>query len=173
MSNILICITAGISAYKVYDLINILKRDHNVKVFLSDNASKMVSTCTLSTLSKNKVETSDFTNDGVINHIYYPQEWADKVLFIPATANIIGKMANGIADDLISSTYLATQREKVYIAMAMNTIMYKNNSVQRNINTLIEDGINIINPVEGMLACGVKGIGKLEKISSIIERLEL
>jgi phosphopantothenoylcysteine decarboxylase/phosphopantothenate--cysteine ligase len=171
--NILLAVTSSISAYKACDLINLLrKNDCNVKVMMSENAKYMIGECTLAALSGEGVITNTFDDsNGEISHIQYAQEWAHKMVIAPATANIIGKMANGIADDLISTTYMAMKKRFVIVCPAMNTVMYYAPANKRNIDRLIEDGIVIIRPVEGRLACGDIGRGKLAPVDVIVSEI--
>lgn len=167
--NILLAVTSSISAYKACDIINLLRKNGcDVKVMMTENTKNMIGVDTLASLSGKPVLINTFENEGEISHIQYAQEWADKMLVAPATANIIGKMANGIADDLISTTYMAMEKENVFIAPAMNTVMYKSPAVKRNILSLAEDGAFIIKPENGRMACGTFGIGKLAKTEDIV-----
>jgi len=169
MANILLGITSGIAAYKAYDLINKLKSKNEIKVIITENAKNLISIKTLEALSKNRVLCNMWdTSQEKIEHIDLTQEWADIFLIVPATANIIGKMANGIADDFLSTAYLASPGP-VVIAPAMNTTMWLSQAVQRNIATLKSDGIKIIDPISGRLACNSSGIGKLAKLDDILE----
>ena len=170
--NILIGVTGGISAYKICDLISSLKyKGSNIQVVMTNNATKFITPLTLQTLSKNKVYTSTFENENEkeVTHISLAQN-ADMVLIAPCSANVIGKIANGIADDLLTTTILAT-KAPVVIAPAMNDNMYSNPIVLDNIEKLKRFGYKFIEPDTGNLACGYIGKGKLVKKEVIIEYL--
>lgn len=170
---VLVCVTGGIAAYKTADLVNELyKKGNTVKVMMTENATKFITPLTLQTLSKQSVITDTFNEEDPekINHIYYAQEY-DVIVVAPATANIIGKIANGIADDVVSSTVIAANKP-VYIVPSMNTVMYESIPVQENLKTLANRGFKIIEPDEGLLACGVVGKGKFPKVERIIEEVE-
>jgi len=168
--NIVIGITGGIACYKACEIISYLVREGaNVDVIMTKNATEFITPLTIETLSKNKVVIDMFAKKEHIEveHISLARK-ADLVLVVPATANIIGKVANGIADDMLSTTIMATT-SKVVFAPAMNNEMYNNRIVQDNIKKLKDYGYEFINPVEGNLACGYKAIGKLAKKETIIE----
>lgn len=168
--NIVIGITGGIACYKVCEIISYLVREGaNVDVIMTKNATEFITPLTIETLSKNKVVTDMFEKKEHIEveHISLARK-ADLLLVVPATANIIGKVANGIADDMLSTTIMATT-SKVVFAPAMNNEMYNNKIVQDNINKLKKYGYDFINPTIGNLACGYKAIGKLAKKETIID----
>lgn len=168
--NIVIGITGGIACYKVCEIISYLVREGaNVDVIMTKNATEFITPLTIETLSKNKVVIDMFEKKEhvEVEHISLARK-ADLILIVPATANIIGKVANGIADDMLSTTIMATT-SKVVFAPAMNNEMYNNKIVQDNIKKLKKYGYEFINPVEGNLACGYKAIGKLAKKETIIE----
>lgn len=170
---ILLCISGGIAVYKAADLTSkLVQSGFEVKVIMSSSAVKFVAPLTFQALSRNEVHTDTFTeNDpSVIAHIDLA-DWADLVLVVPATANMIGKLANGIADDMISTTLLATTAP-VWIAPAMNVHMYNHPSVQKNIQTLLEYGVRMIEPGSGYLACGYVGKGRLEEPLAILEKVK-
>jgi len=179
--NILLCVSGGIAVYKAAALTSkLVQAGAEVKVIMSDSAMEFVSPLTFQALSRNDVffDTFDEKNSKVIAHIDLA-DWADLVLVAPATANVIGKLANGIADNMLTTTLLATTA-KVWIAPAMNVHMYDHPAVQKNIKTLYEYGYEFIEPSEGFLACGYVGKGRLEepdKILSLVtnyfEKLEL
>lgn len=169
---VLLCVTGGIAVYKAVALTSKLSQaGAEVKVILSNSATKFVSPLSFQALSRNYVYTDTFEehNPKVIAHIDLA-DWADIVLIAPATANIIGKLANGIADDMILTTLLATTAP-VWLAPAMNVHMYDHPAVKRNINTLYEMGYSFIEPSEGFLACGYVGKGRLEEPEKIVEAL--
>lgn len=170
--NILLIVSGGIAAYKAIDLTSTLvKRGNNVKVILTKNARKFVTELPFQTLTKNRVylDTFEELNENEIQHIDLGK-WADKILVVPATANIISKFASGIADDLATSLMLAVRDvSKVYISPAMNTAMYDNPIIQSNMDKLKKIGFNFIDPASGLLACGDIGRGKLPSIDKIME----
>lgn len=167
---ILLCVTGGIAVYKAVALVSKLSQaGADVKVIMTESAKEFVTPLTFQAMSRNDVffDTFDEKNSRVIAHIDLA-DWADLVVVAPATANVIGKLANGIADDMVTTTLLATQAE-VWIAPAMNVHMYENKAVIRNITTLHEDGYKFIEPSEGFLACGYVGKGRLEEPEKIVE----
>lgn len=171
--NIVIGITGGIACYKACDIVSYLvKEGANVDVIMTENATKFVTPLTLETLSKHKVVVDMFEKKEHIEveHVSLAQK-ADIILVVPATANIIGKVANGIADDMLSTTIMATPA-KVVFAPAMNNIMYNNKIVQENISKLKNYGYSFINPQEGNLACGYNAIGKLADKDTIINYIK-
>ena len=171
--NILIGVTGGISAYKVCDIISSLKhKGANVNVMMTRNATKFITPLTLETLSKNKVYVEMFDDEysEEVKHISLAKR-ADIVLIAPCSANVLGKLANGIADDMLTTTVIAT-KAKVVIAPAMNDNMYSNPIVLDNIEKLKRFGYEFIEPDTGNLACGYIGKGKLAKKETIIEYLE-
>ncbi len=170
MKNIILGITGSIAAYKAAEIANILtKSGYSVHVIMTEAATKFITPLTLQTLTKNKVETDMFEefNYSEVNHISLAKK-ADLCLIAPATANIIGKLASGIADDMLTTEVMALGGKQVIIAPAMNTAMYENPINQRNIQTLIENGYRFIEPKEALLACGDLGRGALADIDTII-----
>ena len=172
--NILLIVSGGIAAYKSIDLCSsLVKQGNDVKVILTKNAENFVTQLPFQTLTKNRVYTSTFEeiDENEIQHIDLTK-WADKIIVAPATANLISKFANGIADDLASSLMLAVRDvSRVYIVPAMNTFMYRNPIIQENMNKLIKLGFNFVEPESGLLACGDVGEGKfpsIEKIESVL-----
>lgn len=169
---ILICVCGGIAAYKSADLVNQLyKLGYTIKVMMTENACKFITPLTFQTLSKQSVITDTFNEEDPekINHIYYAQQY-DLIIVAPMTANMIGKVANGIADDVVSSTLIASNIP-VILVPSMNTVMYENKINQANLTLLSECGYRIIEPDEGLLACGVEGKGKYPEISKIINEV--
>ena len=168
--NILLIVSGGIAAYKSIDLCSsLMKQGNNVKVILTKNAEKFVTQLPFQTLTKNRVYTSTFEeiDENEIQHIDLTK-WAEKIIVAPATANLISKFANGIADDLATSLMLAVRDvTKVYIVPAMNTFMYRNPIIQDNMNRLIKLGFNFVEPDSGLLACGDVGEGKFPSIDKI------
>lgn len=168
--NIVLGVTGGIAVYKVVDVVSKLKKlNANIDVIMTDSATKFVTPLTFQSMSQNFV-TVDMFKEPVkwdIEHISLAQK-ADLFLIAPATANIIGKVANGIADDMLSTTVMASNSQ-VAFAPAMNTQMYINPVVQQNINKLKELGYEFISPGEGRLACGDIGPGKLASSEVIVD----
>ncbi|PEJ29742.1 bifunctional phosphopantothenoylcysteine decarboxylase/phosphopantothenate--cysteine ligase CoaBC [Bacillus pseudomycoides] len=170
---ILLCVTGGIAVFKAAALTSKLTQAGAlVKVMMSESAMKFVTPLTFQALSRHDVYTDTFDekDSAVIAHIDLA-DWADVVLIAPATANCIGKLANGIADDMITTTLLATIAP-VWIAPAMNVHMYENKIVQKNMMTLKALGYTFIEPGEGFLACGYVAKGRLEEPETIIARLQ-
>lgn len=170
---ILLCVSGGIAVYKAVALVSKLTQaGAEVKVIMTESATKFVQPLSFQVMSKNDVYTDTFDekNSRVIAHIDLA-DWADLVIVAPATANVIGKLANGIGDDMLTTTLLATT-SKVWIAPAMNVHMYDNSAVKRNIATLAEDGYEFIEPSEGFLACGYVGKGRLEEPEKIVNLVE-
>ncbi|PDZ44882.1 bifunctional phosphopantothenoylcysteine decarboxylase/phosphopantothenate--cysteine ligase CoaBC [Bacillus wiedmannii] len=170
---ILLCVTGGIAVFKAAALTSKLTQAGAiVKVMMSESAMKFVTPLTFQALSRHDVYTDTFDekDSAVIAHIDLA-DWADVVLVAPATANCIGKLAGGIADDMITTTLLATTAP-VWIAPAMNVHMYENKIVQKNMMTLKTLGYTFIEPGEGFLACGYVAKGRLEELEAIIARLE-
>lgn len=168
--NILIGVTGGIACYKVCEIISYLIHEGaNVDVIMTENATKFITPLTFETLSKSKVIVDMFSEREhvEVEHISLAQK-ADLILVVPATANIIGKVANGIADDMLSTTIMATSSPVVF-APAMNNGMYMNKIVQDNIGKLKVYGYKFVDPIEGNLACGYIAIGKLAKKETIIK----
>ncbi|MBE9532330.1 MAG: bifunctional phosphopantothenoylcysteine decarboxylase/phosphopantothenate--cysteine ligase CoaBC, partial [Proteobacteria bacterium] len=168
---IILGVTGGIGAYKAIELTRLLtKAGADVWPVMTDSAMEFIGPLSLETLSGNPVSTSLFkANDtGRINHIELAEK-ADLVIIAPATANTIGKVAGGIADDILSTLILATTAE-VLIAPAMNNHMYDNKAVQANIEKLIGFGYSFVGPAEGELACGSEGRGRLAPIEEIMDK---
>ena len=169
---VVIGVTGGISVYKALDIVSTLKKhDVEIKVIMTESAQQFVTPLAFQSLSQNMVITDMFAEPKVweIQHISLAQ-WADLMLIAPATANVIGKIANGIADDMLSTSIMATEA-KVIFAPAMNTKMYENKIVQDNIEKLKKYGYSFIEPASGRLACGDIGKGKLANVSDIVERV--
>ena len=171
--NIVLCVSGGIAVYKSIEILRLLmKAGAFVKVIMTENASKFVPPLTFEVLSNQVVCTDLFncTQDGSVSHISWA-EAADAVIVAPATANIIAKLAMGIADDALSTFMLAVTSVKI-ICPAMNTHMYENRAVQRNIDNLEQDGFKVVEPGAGELACGTTGPGRLAEPQQILDRLE-
>ena len=164
-------VTGGIAAYKACELLRLLqKQGIDVYVVMTKHACQFVAPLTFETLSGHPVAVDTFERPATweVEHIALAKR-ADLFLIAPATANIIGKMACGIADDMLSTTVMAT-KAPVMIAPAMNTGMWESTAVQQNIRTLVDRGVHVVTPATGHLACGDSGAGKLEDVSVIAQR---
>ena len=173
MKNIILGVTGSIAAYKAADIAHQLyKEGFQVEVIMTDSATKFVTPLTFRSLTKNNVYIEMFQDDFPkdIKHISLAEK-ADLVLIAPATANIIGKLANGIGDDMLSTTLLAVKGKPVIIAPAMNTNMWENPILQDNITKLKKYGYQIIEPKESMLACGTLGNGALASVDEIVKKV--
>ncbi|WP_300262928.1 bifunctional phosphopantothenoylcysteine decarboxylase/phosphopantothenate--cysteine ligase CoaBC [Clostridium sp.] len=167
---VVVGVSGGVAVYKALDVISRLrKKDVEVHVIMTKSATEFVTPLSFQSLSQNMVITDMFAEPKAweIQHISLAKK-ADLMLIVPATANIIGKVANGIADDMLSTTIMATKVPVVFCP-AMNTNMYENPIVQRNINLLRELGYEFIEPASGRLACGDEGKGKLQDTQIIAE----
>jgi len=170
---ILLCVAGGIAVYKAVALVSKLSQaGADVKVIMTESATKFVQPLSFQVMSRNDVYTDTFDekDSNVIAHINLA-DWADLVIVAPATANVIGKLANGLGDDMLTTTLLATTA-KVWIAPAMNVHMYDHPAVKRNIATLATDGYEFIEPSEGFLACGYVGKGRLEEPEKIVSLVD-
>ena len=171
--NILLGVTGGIAAYKIANLASMLKKQKaNVRVIMTKNACQFITSMTFETLTAQKVYTDTFDRDFEfkVDHIELGK-WADVFLIAPATANVIGKLANGIADDMLTTTALA-MRCPLVVAPAMNTAMYENRAVKHNIMKLRTNGMEIILPASGALACGDTGAGKMPEPELLMEYIK-
>lgn len=183
--NVLLGITGSIAAYKACDLITLLiKNGYLVKAVMTQHACKLIGPITIQSLTGNPVYTEMFkdTIDEEIEHISLAK-WCHLLVIVPATANIIGKIANGIADDLLSTVVLALSKNTpVVIAPAMNTNMWLNKFLQKNIKILQGESIGlkgkrlakytIVEPRKGYLACGDEGMGALANVDNIFKKIE-
>ena len=170
--NIVLGVTGGIAAYKSAELVSRLRHlGANVHVIMTRNATEFVSPLTFQTLSANQVVTDTFQAPEYWNveHVALAK-LAEVFVIAPATANIIAKMASGIADDMLSTTILAT-KTPVLVAPAMNTGMWTAAATRENVKTLIERGVHFIGPDSGMLACGDEGAGRMSEPESIAEEI--
>ncbi len=168
---IVLGVTGGIAAYKACELLRLLqKQGMDVYVVMTKHATQFVAPRTFETLSGHPVAVDTFERPATweVEHIALAKQ-ADLFLIAPATANIIGKMAGGIADDMLSTTVMAT-KAPVMIAPAMNTGMWENPATQHNIQTLVSRGVHVVTPATGHLACGDSGAGKLEDVNVIAQR---
>lgn len=172
---IVLGVTGSIAAYKAADIVSgLTKIDCTVNVAMTKAATQFITPLTLQTLSKNKVYTDVFQEDcpSEVKHITLAQD-ADLLLIAPATANIIGKLANGIADDMLTSLYLAIKDIPMLIAPAMNVRMYESRTVSDNLAKLADRGFTIIEPKESRLACGDVGKGALADVDDIISSVRI
>lgn len=170
--NIILGVTGGIAAYKCVDLVSRLrKQGANVHVILTKGAQNFVTETAMREISGNPVVTSMWQEiqQYDVEHIALAQ-LADVVLVAPATANVIAKCACGMADDMLTTTLLAT-KAPVFFAPAMNTNMYENSITQQNLHTLQERGCHIIEPAAGHLACGTSGVGRMPEPQELVEIL--
>ena len=174
MKNILLCVTGSIAAYKAAEIANILtKGGYNVETILTKSGEEFITPLTFRTLTKNRVYGNMFQEyePDKIEHISIAKK-TDLCLIAPATANVIGKLAGGIADDMLTTVVMALKNVPVYICPAMNTNMYENPIVQRNIRLLEHTGYHFIEPKEGHLACGDLGKGALADIDFIVQTVK-
>lgn len=171
--NVVLAVTGGIAAFKAAEIASQLrKRGANVKCIMTQHATEFITPLTMREISGNPVAVSMFGDIPEFNveHIALAQ-WADVFVIAPATANVIGKIAGGIADDMLSTTVMAT-KAPVLIAPAMNTNMYLNPIVQDNIHKLEQYGYEFIAPASGHLACGTTGVGRLPEPADIVDHIE-
>ena len=171
--NILLGVTGGIAAYKIATLASMLKKQKaNVKVIMTENATQFITPMTFETLTANKVYTDTFDRnfEFKVDHIELGK-WADVFLIAPASADVIGKLANGIADDMLTTTALA-MRCPIVVSPAMNTAMYENKIVKHNMMKLRTYGMEVILPASGHLACGDAGAGKMPEPEMLLEYIK-
>ena len=175
MKNILVGVTGGIAAYKSAGIVSLLKKKgYNVKVVMTENATKIIGPLTLETLSRNRiyVDMWDSNPHYEVEHISLA-DWADVVLIAPATYNIIGKVANGIADDMLTTILAAVSvRKPVFFALAMNVNMYENPILKENIDKLKSFGYRFIDAEEGLLACNYSAKGRMSEPEDIVDEIE-
>ncbi|MBR4944671.1 MAG: bifunctional phosphopantothenoylcysteine decarboxylase/phosphopantothenate--cysteine ligase CoaBC [Peptococcaceae bacterium] len=177
MANVIVGVTGGIAAYKAAELVSLLgKQGHAVRCIMTEAAQQFITPLTLQTLSGNPVYTDMFqlqeNPEWQVEHIGLAR-WADCILIVPATADFIGKVAHGLADDLLSTCVMASAAPVIF-APAMNDQMYANPIVQRNLSVLKEAGYGFVDPVDGNLACGTSGKGKMaspQQIAAVLETL--
>lgn len=164
---ILLCVTGGIAAYKAANLASRLTQmKAEVRTIMTASACKLISPLTFKSITHQKVATEMFDHSADIEHISLA-DWADLIVIAPATANIIGKVAVGIADDLLSTTIMATKAPVCFVP-AMNVNMYQNPIVQTNIKKLQKYGYYFMEPESGMLACGYEGKGRFPAVEEIV-----
>lgn len=171
-SNVLIAVTGSISAYKIADVVSELtKRGHRVQCVLTASAQQFITPLVLETLSGRAVKSDLFGADiSGTEHIDLAR-WADIVVVAPATANVLAKLALGLADDLVTTIALATTAP-LLIAPAMNTVMWEHPATQGHMETLRQRGAAIVDPAAGTLACGEVGVGKLAPVPAIVAAIE-
>lgn len=170
---VLIAVTSSIAAYKSVQLVSdLIKKGYDVEVMMSKNATQFIQPLTFSSLTKHKtyVDTFDRVTHYEVEHISLAKK-ADVVLIAPASANVIAKVAHGICDDMLTTTFLASNAPKI-IAPAMNTQMYENPITQDNLKRCQKYGMKIVEPESGRLACNDIGKGKLASIDLLIEAIE-
>lgn len=168
--HIVLAVTGGIAAYKMATMASMLVKQHaQVQVLMTRNATNFINPITFETLTGRKclIDTFDRNFEFEVEHISVAK-WADIVLVAPATANVIGKLANGLADDMLTTTLLACKCKKL-IAPAMNTQMYQNPIVQDNMKKLEHYGMEMIHPISGHLACGDTGMGKMVEPETMLQ----
>ena len=175
MKNILLGVTGGIAAFKSASIVSLLKKKgYDVKVVMTKNATNIIGPLTLETLSRNRiyVDMWDTNPHYEVEHISLA-DWADIVLIAPATYNIIGKVANGIADDMLTTVISAVSvRKPVFFALAMNVNMYENPILKENINKLKSFGYRFIDAEEGLLACNYSAKGRMSEPENIVDEIE-
>lgn len=167
---VVIGVTGGIAAYKIPNLVSMLVKLHaEVHVIMTENAQNFITPAAFESLTGTKclVDTFDRNFEFHVAHVSLAQK-ADVIMIAPATANVIGKMANGIADDMLTTTVLAA-KAPVIIVPAMNTNMYENRIVQDNLKKLSDYGKSIVHPAEGRLACGTSGAGKMPEPADLLQ----
>ena len=170
---IVVGITGGIAAYKAAEFVRLLvKEEVRVHVVMTENAQKFIAPLTFQTLSGNPVVSDPFAllEDAQIGHIALA-DLAELVVILPATANIIGKIAHGIADDFLSTMVMATKAPVLFVP-SMNVNMWENKALQKNIQTLLEMGYHLLEPGEGELACHWYGKGRLPEQNEVVEKME-
>jgi phosphopantothenoylcysteine decarboxylase/phosphopantothenate--cysteine ligase len=172
--NILIAITASISAYKAYDVIrHIQKRGGNVRCIVTEDGMQFVNKLTLEALLQNQIYSDPFGDYVEKRAIHIAlAEWADVVCVVPATADCIAKTVVGIADDIVLSTLLATCAKKIF-APAMHTNMWLNPITQANVEKLKSLGVHIVTPAEGSLSDGTQGVGHIAPLEDIARAIDL
>ncbi|PID67033.1 MAG: bifunctional phosphopantothenoylcysteine decarboxylase/phosphopantothenate--cysteine ligase CoaBC [Gammaproteobacteria bacterium] len=173
LKKILIGITGSIAAYKIADLTRLLKKSgHEVRVVMTKSATHIISPMTLQVLSHHEVRCDLFNHqdEAKIDHIALAR-WAEQIIIAPATAHFMAKLAHGLADDLLSTICLATDKP-IAIAPAMNRLMWENSATQSNLSTLLARGFQLIEPEQGEQACGETGIGRMAEPQTIMAWLQ-
>lgn len=172
--NVLLGVSGGVAAYKAIDLASKLAQaGASVNTIMTANACKLVCPKSFEAVTRSAVYTNLWSEaeEYKISHVNLVEE-ADIIVIAPATANIIGKMANGICDDLLSTTLCVGWCKPVLVAAAMNSNMWNNPAVVRNVKTIKEMGAEVVGPEEGMLACGTEGIGRMSEVQAITAAIE-
>ncbi len=172
--HVLLCVTGGIAAYKAVDLARKLTAvGAEVKTIMTEGACQFIGPKSFEAVTNSAVFTSlwERCEQYRLSHINLV-DWADIVVVAPATANIIGKIANGICDDLVSTTLCVCWQRPVLLAPAMNNNMWNNPAVQRNVKVLKEIGLQLIGPEEGPLACGTEAVGRMSEPQDILAAIE-
>ncbi len=176
--NVLLGVTGGVAAYKAVDLAGkLIVAGAKVNTVMTENACRFVGPKSFEAITCSAVYTDMWSTPEQhrIGHIALA-DWADIVVVVPATANIISKIANGICDDLLSTTLCACwpliESGAALLAPAMNEKMWANSAVQKNVETIGKMGIRLVGPVEGRLACGAKGLGRMSEPQEILEAIE-
>ena len=172
--NILLGVSGGISAYKAVDLASKLTAcGAKVRTVMTENACQLIGPKSFEAVTGQPVYTSLWNagEEHKISHVSLA-EWADIVAIVPATANIIGKAANGICDDLLSTTLCTCWAKPILLAPAMNEDMWNNPAAQRNVKRVKEMGFKVIGPEKGRLACGTVGMGRMSEPKGVLEALE-
>jgi len=173
MTRVLLIVGGGIAAYKSCELVRLLKKaGHHVTPVLTDGGAHFVTPMALGALAQSPVHSSlwDLKDEVEIGHIQLSRS-ADFILVCPATADLLAKMAAGIADDLATTLLLATDKP-VVVAPAMNVRMWLHAATQRNVNLLQQDGVRVLDPDEGDMACGEFGPGRLPEPADILQRCD-
>lgn len=176
--NILLGVTGGVAAYKAVDLASKLTAaGGNVQTVMTENACRFIGPVSFEAVTGSVVHTTMWNSpeDYKIGHIALA-DWSDIIIVVPASANIIGKIANGICDDLLSTVLCACwpliKSRTALLAPAMNNNMWENPAVQKNIETVKKMGFQLTGPAEGRLACGTKGLGRMSEPQEILEAVE-
>ena len=162
-------VTGGIAAYKVCDVIaNLVKKEVAVRCIMTKNATQFITPLTLQTLTRERVLTDQFEYDPRLGPVHISlSEFAQLLLIMPATANVIAKMAQGIADDLLTTVALSSTCP-IVVVPAMNTRMWEHEATQNNVAILKRRGISFVGPVEGRLSCGTVGIGHIAESDDVL-----
>ncbi|OGQ12612.1 MAG: phosphopantothenoylcysteine decarboxylase [Deltaproteobacteria bacterium RBG_19FT_COMBO_46_12] len=172
-TKVVLGVTGGIAAYKAAEFVRLLvKEEVDIHVVMTENAQRFIAPLTFQTLSGNSVVTDPFAllENAAIGHIALA-DLAELIVILPATANIIGKIANGIADDFLSAMVMATKAPVLFVP-SMNVNMWQNKALQKNIQTLLEIGYHFLEPGEGELACHWYGKGRLPELNDVLEKME-
>lgn len=169
---VLLAVSASIAIYKALTLVRLCRKaGYAVQCLMTEEATKFIAPILFANLSGREVMTdANYLLDYRISHISLAR-WAEVMVIAPATANLLGKMANGLADDLVSTTALVCNRPK-FIAPAMNTMMWEHPAVQRNVQQLQQDGVHLIEPISDVLACGEQGKGKMQEPEIICQLIQ-